>query len=477
MSKFDMIIGYSAEKKELRQIADTLKNRESYEKLGVSAPRGLLLYGEPGVGKSLMASAVIEASGRQVFVCRKDQPNGDFVKHIKETFDKAIENAPAIVLLDDMDKFANGDERHPDAEEYVTVQSCIDNAKGKEVFVLATVNNMRCLPKSLHRAGRFDRVIEIETPRGNDALAIISHYLKNKKVVADVDNYMFYHQSSVDLEFEGRAKALYMVSGSQKLTEFIDLHKGKEALSLPDVGEAVLSVGVCENLGIEIGDKLTLRNADLQEMEVTVSAIYDNYVENFALVHPDTITNNWGEAPEEQMAFVRVTPQQDVYAVSAAISELDSVLNVSVSEDLAAMISSMMDALDLVIILVVVCAGLLAVIVLYNLTNININERIREIATIKVLGFRASETGAYVFKENLILTVVGSILGLGLGWLLLSFVISQIKIDMVWFKATAEPLSYLLSVGLTLISALIVDFIFYFKLDKINMAEALKSVE
>ena len=187
MSKFDMIIGYSAEKKELRQIADTLKNRESYEKLGVSAPRGLLLYGEPGVGKSLMASAVIEASGRQVFVCRKDQPNGDFVKHIKETFDKAIENAPAIVLLDYMDKFANGDERHPDAEEYVTVQSCIDNAKGKEVFVLATVNNMRCLPKSLHRAGRFDRVIEIETPRGNDALAIISHYLKNKKVVADVD--------------------------------------------------------------------------------------------------------------------------------------------------------------------------------------------------------------------------------------------------------------------------------------------------
>ena len=187
MSKFDMIIGYSAQKKELRQIADTLKNRGSYEKLGVSAPKGLLLYGEPGVGKSLMASAVIEASGRQVFVCRKDQPNGDFVKHIKETFDQAIENAPSIILLDDMDKFANGDERHPDAEEYVTVQSCIDNAKGKDVFVLATVNNMRCLPKSLHRAGRFDRVIEIETPRGNDALAIISHYLKNKKVMADVD--------------------------------------------------------------------------------------------------------------------------------------------------------------------------------------------------------------------------------------------------------------------------------------------------
>ncbi len=187
MSKFDMIIGYIATKKELKQIADTLRNRDAYDKLGVSAPRGLLLHGEPGVGKSLMASAIIEASGRPAFVCRKDKPNGDFVKEIKATFDKAIEEAPSIVYLDDMDKFANGDERHPDAEEYITVQSCIDEAKGKEVFVLATANNLRCLPRSLRRAGRFDRVIEIETPHGQDAIKIITHYLSTKKVVEGVD--------------------------------------------------------------------------------------------------------------------------------------------------------------------------------------------------------------------------------------------------------------------------------------------------
>lgn len=187
MNKFDQIIGYHAIKKELRQIADSLKNSQAYDALGVSPPRGLLLYGEPGVGKSLMANAVMESSGRRVFVCRKDQPNGDFVKHIKDTFNKAVENAPSIVLLDDMDKFANGDERHPDAEEYVTVQSCIDTAKGKDVFVLATVNNIHNLPRSLHRAGRFDRVIEIEAPCGKDALDIIDHYLKTKKVAADLD--------------------------------------------------------------------------------------------------------------------------------------------------------------------------------------------------------------------------------------------------------------------------------------------------
>ena len=152
-------------------------------------------------------------------------------------------------------------------------------------------------------------------------------------------------------------------------------------------------------------------------------------------------------------------------------------MNVAVSEDLADMVGSMMDALDLVVWVIVFCAGLLAAIVLYNLTNININERIREIATIKVLGFNAGETAAYVFKENLSLSAIGSVVGLGLGYLLLLFVMDQIKIDMVWFKALITPASYVWSIALTMLSACAVDFIFYFKLDKINMAEALKSVE
>ena len=187
MKAFDKIIGYASLKQELMQISDTLKNRQFYDKLGVSAPRGLLLYGEPGVGKSLMASAVIEESGRPVFRCRKDEPNGDFVKKIKATFEKAGENAPSIVFLDDMDKFANGDENHPDAEEYVTVQSCIDEIKGKEVFVLATANDIDCLPDSLCRPGRFDRTIEVEVPPREDAVEIIAHYLKSKRFVEGVD--------------------------------------------------------------------------------------------------------------------------------------------------------------------------------------------------------------------------------------------------------------------------------------------------
>jgi len=194
-------------------------------------------------------------------------------------------------------------------------------------------------------------------------------------------------------------------------------------------------------------------------------------------VIPATIESQWGEAPQEQMALIKAAEGQDVYNLSAHITGMDGVMNVSISADLADMVGNMMDALDLVVWVVVVCAGLLAAIVLYNLTNINITERIREIATIKVLGFNSGETGAYVFKENLSLTAIGSMFGLVLGYFLLLFVMSQIKIDMVWFKALVLPRSYVLAIVLTMLAACMVDFIFYFKLEKINMAEALKSVE
>ncbi len=290
-------------------------------------------------------------------------------------------------------------------------------------------------------------------------------------------DFMFYHQSSVELEASDRVKEIYMLSGDQQLSEFIDLHTGTRALSLPGRDEVVLSVGVSEALGIREGDPIRMRNSDMQALELTVSGIYDNHVYNYAIVSPETIQEQWGAAPEWQMALVKAGEGQDAHLLSAALSELPDVMNVTVSEDMADMVRNMMDALDLVVVVIVFCAGLLAATVLYNLTNININERVREIATIKVLGFNASETSAYVFKENMTLTVAGSLVGLILGKLLLMFVMTQIKIDMVWFKAIVMVASYLWAALLTLCAAVIVDFIFYFKLQKINMAEALKSVE
>ena len=291
------------------------------------------------------------------------------------------------------------------------------------------------------------------------------------------ENVMFYNQISAEIESDGRVKEVYLITADEQVQDFIVFNRNDEALSMPGVNEVMLTVGVCENMGIKVGDQVIMRNADMEQLELTVSGIYDNHVNNYAVIIPETIEAQWNRTPEIQMAMVQVGEGQDVFEASTVITDLSDVQNVSISQDLADMVGSMMDALDLVVWVVVVCAGMLAVTVLYNLTNININERIREIATIKVLGFNASETAAYVFKENLALTVIGAGFGMGLGYALLLFVMSQIKIDMVWFKALVMWQSYAWAVALTLLAACIVNFVFYFKLDKINMAEALKSVE
>lgn len=187
MKEFDSIIGYTEIKEELCQIADMMKNAEEYEKLGVRLPYGLMLYGAPGVGKTLMANCLIKASGRKVFICRKDKPNGEFIKVLKDLFEEAASNAPSIVFLDDMDKFANTDTDHTYAEEYISVQSCIDQYKGHDVFVLATVNDIRMLPSSLRRVGRFDRMIEVPTPNSRDAEKILTHYIAGKKAVSNIN--------------------------------------------------------------------------------------------------------------------------------------------------------------------------------------------------------------------------------------------------------------------------------------------------
>ena len=188
MCEFDKIIGYENIKEELRWYSDILKHPKKYQALGVTGPSGLLLYGDPGVGKSLMAKALISESGCIAYTLRKNLPDGDFVKEIKRVFDEAAQNAPSIVLLDDVDKFANCDYSNKDAEEYVTIQACIDEYKGKNIFVVGTANDRGYLPDSLLRPGRFDKLIEVGLPSREEAEQIIKYYLKDKTLDKDVDS-------------------------------------------------------------------------------------------------------------------------------------------------------------------------------------------------------------------------------------------------------------------------------------------------
>lgn len=187
MREFDKIIGYGPIKQELEMYCDVLKNTEKYKKLGVVIPSGILLDGQPGLGKTLMAKCFIAESGCKAYTVRKEKPNGDFVKEIKTIYGKAKSDGKAIVFLDDMDKFANEDQDHPNAEEYVTVQSCIDDCKENDVLTIATINDRTLLPESLIRAGRFDKIIEVSEPYGDDFNEIIRHFLSTKKVSKNLD--------------------------------------------------------------------------------------------------------------------------------------------------------------------------------------------------------------------------------------------------------------------------------------------------
>ncbi len=180
MSAFDRIIGYESVKRELRQIADMIKNFPKYEALGAKMPRGMILYGAPGVGKTLLAKALIEEVGVPGAIIRHDMARDTFCDHIKMTFESFVtEGERSIILLDDLDKFSM-DEKN--GEEFAVVQACIDSVKDKGVFVIATANDIKLLPKSLTRSGRFDRNIKVAYPVGEEAVKIITHYMNGVKV-------------------------------------------------------------------------------------------------------------------------------------------------------------------------------------------------------------------------------------------------------------------------------------------------------
>lgn len=181
-NSFDRIIGYEAIKEELLRICDILKDTGKYRRLGAVPPRGLLLEGMPGLGKTEMAKCVLAESGRKAFIIRKDRPDGEFIDKIREVFKEAREAAPSIVLLDDLDKFADNGK-----EEFSVVQACMDDCRGHEVFVIATANMTRNLPGSLLRAGRLEKQLRVLAPKEEDAVEIVKYYLKDKQFADDIE--------------------------------------------------------------------------------------------------------------------------------------------------------------------------------------------------------------------------------------------------------------------------------------------------
>jgi ABC-type antimicrobial peptide transport system, permease component len=270
-------------------------------------------------------------------------------------------------------------------------------------------------------------------------------------------------------------KSIYTESSGKYTDDFNHFFKLNDLdgnpLSLPSSGEVLVSISISRRYKIHVGDNITLRDEDMNEIHAVVTGIFKNHVYNYVIVSPDDLHNDINGA------YINYPSGSDIHKMQSHLSDCEDTVYVTVFEDFKERMSKMMSSLDYVVLIIILSAAGLAFVVLYNLTNINITERIREIATIKVLGFYQNETAQYVFRENVILASIGMLVGLGLGILLHKFVMSKIIVDMVYFNETIKPMSYVYSMLLTLLFTFLVNLVMRRKLDTINMAESLKSVE
>lgn len=296
----------------------------------------------------------------------------------------------------------------------------------------------------------------------------------------DIKDVVFLYRGLAEVSGSDAIKsATLTVTDGKKLCKYIDLSYDGEPIDYPGRGEAAINYNLARQLGgIEVGDEIKLTTSEKKELTVTVSALFDNYVDSFVFISPETCEEQLGEVPEYKSALANAPDGADVNRCAEALThDVDGVRGVTLSTDIKERMSSMLDGLLVVVAAIILCAGLLAFIVLYNLTNINISERIREIATLKVLGFYPNEAAHYVFRENLILTGAGAVFGLGLGVALHAFAMNAIKVDMMYFKPHISFLSFAVSIVITFVFAMIVNAIMRRRIDNIDMAGALKSIE
>lgn len=252
----------------------------------------------------------------------------------------------------------------------------------------------------------------------------------------------------------------------------------KTPYTLDDSG-IVLAEKTAKQLGAGVGDTVEIVEDNGKNKEAKVSAICENYVSNYAYMAPGMYKDLYGDEAKYNSIFF-MTPEHD----SASASQLGQealkykgALSVSYTGSVMNEVNDMLSSLDTVIVVLITSAGMLAFVVLYNLNNININERKRELATFKVLGFYDKEVSAYVYRENILLTLIGAAVGSGLGTILHRFVIVTVEVDAAMFGRNIEPLSFVYSILFTFAFSLFVNGVMYFKLKKIDMVESLKSIE
>lgn len=284
------------------------------------------------------------------------------------------------------------------------------------------------------------------------------------------------------LDHSGNSLECYITvaEDTETFEKFIDLHerKSREKLTLSD--GAVITEKAAKLLGVSKGDSINIRVSDGVTRSVTIAGITEQYTSHYLYMSEDVYKDVFGMSPKYNMIYFENGISRDE-AVQDKFSEHmlknENVLALIMNASSLSSIHETLSIMDLVVVVLIVSAAALAFVVLYNLTNVNITERIREIATLKVLGFYDMEVSNYIFRENIILSLMGGAVGLALGYALCMYVINTAEIDEVMFGRSIHPISYVLAFLITIAFSLIVNLIMTRVLKKVSMVESLKSVE
>lgn len=297
----------------------------------------------------------------------------------------------------------------------------------------------------------------------------------------DIEHHAGVYMKSIDVSTEEGTLSGYLcvAEDSTAFEKLVTLQD--EANNLYHLGSSgiILTEQMAQNLGVSIGDSVKLKNGDEGSVTATVEGIVQNYILHYIYMSGDCYEMLYGETPEYSTVFYSMTEEglEREKEVGEELLTSPAAYAINYISDNRRNIDEMLMVLNMVVGILIVSAGLLAYVVLYNLNNINITERRRELATLKVLGFYDMEVSAYVYRENVILTILGIGIGIGLGKVLHQFIIQTLKINQIVFGKDIYGTSYLIGALLTMGFACFVNYIMYHKLKEINMVESLKSVE
>ncbi|QTJ58108.1 FtsX-like permease family protein [Dolosigranulum pigrum] len=334
--------------------------------------------------------------------------------------------------------------------------------------------------RQFNQVYNYDALVQVDTDESAEHIESLEETLLEQSLVRDVARVK---QKNITIEATKQYDGIVLVPENvEEFDQFIHLYDAddRETIYQLDDEQVIISEKLSELTAVEVGDELTVLDNQDEPHTVIVGGIVEHYVDHYVYMSPTLYEQTFGETPDFDARFVQYDsdasgPEADEESFRQQIAEEPAALAIILQSDIFDLIETSLGSLEVVTMVLIVSAGALAFIVLYNLTNINVSERVRELSTIKVLGFFDKEVTTYVYRETLTLTIMGIIVGMGTGIILNRFILDTAELDFLMFVREIHGTSYLYATLLMLGFSMIVMTVMHFKLKHIDMLEALKT--